>query len=282
MSADAPTAASATVTEGAYELPTSEVVRSFAIAYGTVALAGLVAYGVARLIGATDLIAGVIGGSFLTFVKSLQERIERAMRRRANVAMPTSSPTVTLPRMLFYAPAIVMGSYLAVILAAIGVAAALLASEFGTAYAASAYMVTSLAGGTALPMALYLVGEWIGRRTGRLLSSLLVAAVSPTLLALAFWIAMRLAVSGPSPLPSETGPTAAMIWLMIHDWAPSVVAGMVIFTVAIPVLLGAYRGSVYKRYFDLAFFSRRAGSSTRREIDEFVDMVATQYGSSSG
>lgn len=258
-----------------HDFSTGDIVRSFAIAYGTVFVLALLAFFAARIAGVTEVVATMVAGSFLTLVKSLQERVERSLRRKANVAVPESSPTITPLRMLFYAPSVVMGSYLAVIVSAIAIAAALMASGIRGGVVVGVYGVTTIVGSASLPVVCYFIGEWIGRRAGGLVSALAVAAVSPSLLAVSAWIVMRLSLA--STAPENLDPMAQLMVGTMQTWLPTILAGQILCTVWVPVLVGAYRGSVYKRYFDLAFFVRKAGRGTRREIDEFVDMVARQY-----
>jgi hypothetical protein len=117
--------------------------------------------------------------------------------------------------------------------------------------------------GLAAPTLSYLVGEWIGRSLAKRRNALLVAA-GATLLALTLaegLVDFFIGVSWPFAQPYVWGLTM----------------GVSLFWVIIPILVGAFRGAKYKRYYDLAFFAKRLPRQEQEKIEDFVRRIQQEY-----
>jgi hypothetical protein len=130
----------------------------------------------------------------------------------------------------------------------------------------------------AIPVLLYLVGEWIGRSIASARWSVPIAVLSTVagVPATYFILGQLVAATG-------AGVTLSEIIIDIFPVAGVVEGGVALFfalttfVTAVPLVVGAVRGTRHKLFLELAFLTRKLGPERRREVQEFAHLLTAEY-----
>jgi hypothetical protein len=252
-------------------------VLAFLVAIVLVFILAALAYGFFTILGLSEAVSGGLASPFVGLIVPLHQQIEKWLYVRRGISTARlNTPTRSTLRMFAYTALIVFGFTVSVAL----LGAALSAVTLRLTEKASLDIVLGVAGNLidlAVPVASYLIGEWIGRSLARLRNALLVTVGAPLIaITLSFGLMYFLIGARKETIEaSQSGLTKQLQDELVIN------TPLALLSVIIPMVVGGFRGAKHKPFYDLAFISERLPHQKQEEIQDFVRMIRQEYATTS-
>lgn len=257
--------------------PVRITIAAYTVALLLVLVTYVISFLVFTAVGAAPQISSALSGTWLLAIKWLHEKIEASWSTRVGrVPSALRTPHRPLWRLCLYAPFIAIAATGVVFALTVPLGAFLWIPE-EAGWAPSGWYIE--ANGVLMPrirrmvepIVFYFFGEWVGRTARRRTSAFVVVLVGTVLEFLMVGYAVSRFFSWLFGAP---------VWDILTNgsrFERAITQAVDLAGALIPALVGAYRGSKYAPYFDLALFSRRLPHSKRVEIEEFIHLVEQDY-----